>query len=251
MAKQRFINTKLWSDSWVRKLNPLDRYLFLYFLTNEHTNICGIYEVALETIAFETGMELDTLSRSMLRRLEPKIYYIDGWVCIANFEKHQRGRGNNKIAKGIKNAKSEVPSHIIDKLEDKKRYSMDSLSKSTDYSDLDLDRDIDINTNTGAKRKKKVFNPLGKDVIKAFEEVDPKNKTYYGNTTQRSACDFLLSEYGMEKILKAIKILPQINQKKLYVKQITSPWELKENWVKLGNAIKQQKSDTKNQVAFS
>lgn len=85
-------------------------------------------------------------------------------------------------------------------------------------------------------------NPLGAEVVKAFEGVDPKNKTYYENTTQRSACDFLIAEYGMERVLQAIKILPQINQQKLYVRQVTTPYELKENWVKIGNALKQDKN---------
>lgn len=94
--------------------------------------------------------------------------------------------------------------------------------------------------NTSDKSQKKQFNALGSEILKAFEEVDPKNKTYYGNKTQRSACDFLLEEYGLEKVLKAIKILPQINSKKLYIKQITTPYDLKENWVKIGNAIRQE-----------
>ncbi len=83
------------------------------------------------------------------------------------------------------------------------------------------------------------------EVIKAFESVDPKNKTYYGNKTQRASADFLLKEYGMDKVLQAVKVLPKINQKKLYIKQITTPYELKENWVKIGNAIKQDKGESR------
>jgi hypothetical protein len=96
--------------------------------------------------------------------------------------------------------------------------------------------------------KKKEYNPLGAEILKAFEVVDPKNKTYYGNKTQRLACDFLLSEYGIEKVLQAVKILPQINQKKLYIKQITTPYELKEGWVKIGNALRQLQDNKKEYV---
>lgn len=102
--------------------------------------------------------------------------------------------------------------------------------------------------NTGTKAQKS-FNPLGAEILKAFEAIDPKNKTYYANKTQRSACDFLLAEYGLEKTKSAIAILPQINQRKLYIRQITTPYELKENWVKIGNALRQSK-EIKNQVAF-
>lgn len=88
------------------------------------------------------------------------------------------------------------------------------------------------------------------EILKEFETIDPKNKTYYGNKTQRSACEFLLKEYGLERTLKAIKMLPVINQQKLYIRQITTPYELKENWVKIGNAIKVQKDTKKSNVAF-
>lgn len=66
MSKNRFINTKFWSDNFIIELNPLDRYLFLYFLTNEHTNIAGIYELPLRTISFETGIEKDMLEKMII-----------------------------------------------------------------------------------------------------------------------------------------------------------------------------------------
>lgn len=94
-----------------------------------------------------------------------------------------------------------------------------------------------------AEVKTSKYDPLGAEILKAFESVDPKNKTYYGNTTQRKACDFLLSEYGMDKVLKAIAILPEVNKQKLYVAQVTTPYELQQNWVKLGNAIKKIKNE--------
>lgn len=97
---------------------------------------------------------------------------------------------------------------------------------------------------------KNAYTSLGADVLKAFEEVDPKNKTYYSNTTQRKACDFLISEYGLERVLGAVKVLPQINKQKLYLRQITTPYELQENWVKIINALAQKKSDPKYKVAF-
>jgi len=108
------VNTKFWSDSWVReKLNPLDRYLFLYFLTNEHTNICGIYELHLDIIAFETGLDKHDLTKSLLPRLKPKVYYKDGWVIIPNFTKNQN-QGSKLIQIGIGNELSKVPPKILE-----------------------------------------------------------------------------------------------------------------------------------------
>src|SRR3990167_111504 len=153
MSKQRFINTKFWSDNYIVNLNPLERYLFLYFLTNEHTNISGIYELPLKRMATETGIDIDMLPK-MLKRMVGKIYYVDGWVCIVNFEKHQRSRGSPKIEKGIELAKKEVPVTILDKFSTlisslpidypyTPNYS-DSDSDSDSYSDSDSDSDNKI-----------------------------------------------------------------------------------------------------------
>ncbi len=114
MAKTRLINTKFWSDNFISGLEPLERYLFLYFLTNEHTNICGIYEIPLKTISFETGIELNLLN-NILERFEGKIYYYNGWVLIRNFSKHQAS-DNKNVQIGIEKAKALIPQHIITKL---------------------------------------------------------------------------------------------------------------------------------------
>lgn len=112
MSKQRAINTKFWSDPWVRdELNPLDRYLFLYFLTNEHTNISGVYELPIATIAFETGIEREELERSMIKRLRPKVIYHRSWVVLPNFPKHQNLRSPD-ILKGIEREFAEAPEQV-------------------------------------------------------------------------------------------------------------------------------------------
>ncbi|MFH1621091.1 MAG: hypothetical protein ABIB04_03325 [Patescibacteria group bacterium] len=117
MAKQRFINTRFWSDSFIAALAPFERYLFLYFLTNEHTSICGIYELPLRTIAFETGVREKHIVQ-IIERLNGKIYYIDGWVFIRNFERHQFARGNSKVIIGIANEKKSIPKEIIARIEE-------------------------------------------------------------------------------------------------------------------------------------
>lgn len=111
MSVSRMINSKFWSDSFVvDKLNPLDRYLFLYFLTNEKTNLAGVYEIPLRTIANETGLDKEEIVR-MLERLKGKVEYKDGWVCLVNFVKHQN-LNNKSIVKGIENEMKEVPESI-------------------------------------------------------------------------------------------------------------------------------------------
>jgi len=239
MAKQRYVNTKFWNDAFISHLDPLERYLFLYFLTNEHTNIAGIYELPLRTMAFETGIESEMLIK-MIGKMKEKIIYTEEWVCIKNFIKHQ-STTSVKVQQGISLELKNVPPHIIDVLIGY-GYHIHRSNEGIIYSNSNSNS----NTNTVAKAKKRSFNPLGEQIIKAFEGIDPKNKTYYGNITQRSACDFLIEEYTIEKVLELVPHLPEINQQKLYIGQITTPYELKLNWVKLANSYyKLKKQETK------
>jgi hypothetical protein len=83
-------------------------------------------------------------------------------------------------------------------------------------------------------------------VIKAFEKVDAKNKTYYGNKTQRSCAEFLIKQYGLDNVLKVIEIVEQTNGRD-YAPVITSPYDLKEKWGKLASAVQRIKN---NQVVM-
>lgn len=82
------------------------------------------------------------------------------------------------------------------------------------------------------------------EVIKLFEAVDPKNKTYYGNKTQRAACLFLLNEYGFEEVKKYIALLEHTNGMP-YFPTITTPVQLRDKWVQLENAVQRKKVDIK------
>jgi hypothetical protein len=113
MSKNRMFNTKFWSDSFiVDELNPHDRYLFLYLMLNERTNLCGIYELSIRTISNETGIEKEEVSR-MLKRLEPKIYYKHGFVILTNALKHQNYK-NKYIASGLQKELCKVPADLIE-----------------------------------------------------------------------------------------------------------------------------------------
>lgn len=117
MSKTRMIKTKFWDDNYIIELDPIEKLLFLYFLTNSMTNICGIYEIPLRRIAFDTGIDKDMVDKVLKRFTgDNKIYYIDGWIYIKNFEKHQRMSGSIEI--GIKKGLEEIPTEIMAKIKE-------------------------------------------------------------------------------------------------------------------------------------
>jgi len=118
MAKNRYINTAFWGDPYIRTLNPEETYLFLYLLTNFHTNIAGIYELAFDIILFETKFKDEKTLRKILNKFEKdeKIYYFSSWVFIRNFQKHQEIKKNDNINKGIKNILNSLPPKVLSKV---------------------------------------------------------------------------------------------------------------------------------------
>lgn len=116
MAKFRMVNTKFWSDPFIQDLAIQDKLLFLYFLTNEHTNICGFYEISLRTIEFETGVKKTEIIQSLDRlRQSGRVCYIDGFLHIKNFIRHQID--NPSVRAGIERELSKIPNEIKDKVQ--------------------------------------------------------------------------------------------------------------------------------------
>ena len=119
MAKQRIINTKFWSDGYILDLDPIERYLFLYLLTNEHTNISGVYEIPLRRMAQETGIDAEMLDKIINRfQKDCKVYYRTGWVMIKNFAKHQSTTSKtvqDAIAINLKQVPAEIINHFREK----------------------------------------------------------------------------------------------------------------------------------------
>ena len=98
---QRLIKSSFWSDSYIENLNPIEKMLYLYFLTNDKTNLIGIYELSIKRMSFQTGIDAKKIL-SILAKFETdkKILYKNNYVFIANFLKHQN-LNNSNIKKGV------------------------------------------------------------------------------------------------------------------------------------------------------
>lgn len=113
MAKNRMIDTKFWDDDYTSNLDPIEKLMFLYLLTNTSTNISGIYEIPLKKIALETGIDKEMVIKILDRFARDKrVFYSSGWICLKNFIKHQNQRSPTVIV-GIKNEIANVPKDIL------------------------------------------------------------------------------------------------------------------------------------------
>ena len=66
MATYRNIQMTFWTDIKVADdFTADDRYVYLYLLTNPHTNLCGCYEVSQKQIASDTGLPANKVKTAM------------------------------------------------------------------------------------------------------------------------------------------------------------------------------------------
>jgi hypothetical protein len=151
-----------------------------------------------------------------------------------------------------------VKGGAVKRLRGVKPKGLGGLSEKAAYSSTDNNTDILARTSRAGcppllendvpkKRQKKETpcSPEVNEVIKAFEELDPKNKTYYKNKTQREASEFLLGMYGLEGVLKRVAVISKY-QGRPYFPTITSPHDLKEKGEAFKQALQRDKLQNKD-----
>ena len=131
-TKSRLVNCKFWDDKYTSNLDPIEKLLFLYFLTNPLTNIIGVYEIEIRRIAFDTGIDKEMVIKIIDRfTADDKIGYYDGYIVIKNFIKFQNEKSPN-VKIGIENRIRELP-EVLRKFISDELEGIDTLSHLTKY----------------------------------------------------------------------------------------------------------------------
>jgi hypothetical protein len=148
MATQRYISTSFWDDEWIQTLDPSEKLLYLYLMTNPLTNIAGVYKLTIRRIVFDTGFNADTVSH-ILRKFQEakKAFHYNEYIILPSWPKHQKWEAKATIKTGIDIELGKLS-------EDTKkymvsigyRYPIEGYPYSPSYSDIDINlhSDIDI-----------------------------------------------------------------------------------------------------------
>ena len=97
MERLRSVNTNFWKDPWVEDLKPEEKLLFLYLLTNAHTNMLGVYEVSMKRMSTDTGLTEERVSKCFeVFERNRKGFYMATYVLLPNFLKNQKMNPNMK-----------------------------------------------------------------------------------------------------------------------------------------------------------
>ena len=135
MAKQKYriVATRFWKDKTIRRLDPLEKELYLYLLTNDQTTMCGIYQTTLDEMAHDTGLDYRQIPLMLEKFAEMGIagFYDDEWVVIPNYMKHQN-MDNEKVRAGVKSDMEALPEAVREyTLSIGYRYPMHTLSTTS------------------------------------------------------------------------------------------------------------------------
>lgn len=115
MANNRYVNTSFWKDGYIADLDPIEKLVFIYLLTNPQTNLAGVYEINIREIAFDTGIDKDMVVKIMSRfEADNKIIVNNGWVAMLNFQKHQKLNPKTEIT--VERIFESLPADISSKL---------------------------------------------------------------------------------------------------------------------------------------
>ena len=192
MSTMRYINSYFWNDPYVSDgLDPTEKLLYMYFLTNESTNLAGVYEISIRKMAFETGIDKEMIGRIIDRfQKDRKIYFYDNYVVISNFIKNQSLNDNmmKNIVTILDSLPAKIKSFISDKLNIPKSTRYERLSKalksfSNPTKPLPKDLKPLPNPSEGLPNRSEAFEILPETETEIEKEIEIKNKTEH-NTLQ-------------------------------------------------------------------
>ena len=158
MATYRQVHIKYWQDPFVEELEPLQRYFYLYLMTNSKTTQCGCYEISSKLIKYETGLsqsQIDNFIELLEKNNKIKFNKETNEFLLINWLKHNSFTSPKVkacINKETKNIKNQV---FIDYINDivNKNMPIDSLS-------IDYTRCIDTETQKEKEKEKEYKNNI-------------------------------------------------------------------------------------------
>jgi uncharacterized phage protein (TIGR02220 family) len=192
MSKNRYINTQFWADEYIENLESMQKYLFLYCLTNPLANIAGIYKISLKRISYETNIDFESLLKLFEGfERDGKVIFQNGWLACKNTIKHQKL--NKNIETGINEIINNSPRSIVDwvcgeylKEENERLYiDFESLSKASNYININININSNINSNINEKKNdipkkvKKENKSYNEDFEKTINYLNQKNNKNY------------------------------------------------------------------------
>lgn len=204
MDVKRYINTRIWSDTWFEELEGIERLIWLYLLTNQQTNLIGIYEIGLRRISNESGVDFNRLVTVMERFAnDSKAFHNGRFVIIPNYLRNQT-LANQNMVKSASNLYHALPDDVkkvlqslgIDDFENLRKglpnrlptvtkpFANRTASESESESEIEREEESEMPLISGRSLPRYFKDPLDLSVVddsldekKEKKKVAPKKKS--------------------------------------------------------------------------
>jgi hypothetical protein len=193
--KLRSVNTKFWDDSFITELNPSEKLLFLYLLTNSLANILGIYEITIKRISYDTGLTKETIAKGLesFAKGRKAFHTEDNYIIMPNWLKNQRLNTNMKVA--VAKEFNALPKHIKDSILSNGSEALPNNSEGfrmvmecLDKYEIEIEDEIE-DENKGVKKFNFDFiEESYKDIFESWLNYKKERKESYKTQTSLEAC---------------------------------------------------------------
>lgn len=209
MANNRYVNTNFWKDNYVADLDPTEKLVFIYLLTNPRTNMAGAYEINVREVAFDTGIDKDMIVKIMQRfENDNKILVESGWVVLLNFQKHQNL--NPKTLVTVSRLFATMPAQVISKL----ARSSTFLAHSSKWLSLQQKEDGTYDYDSSTEMPKEL-------ILSAIDSLSHKNRNIIETKEEVLTNVSTLAGSLEDEIIKAERRLPSAE-----INDMFAHWEL-------------------------
>lgn len=149
--KTRILYTEIWQDDFFSELNPSEKLLYIYYLTNDSVNIIHLYRCQPMRVSADTGIDTPIVLKAQQKFEEAgKIFFKNGYVYLKNAHRFESYVGEkNEIAKDklfnrLSNEIIDWYSNICDRGIDRvpigtRNKKSETRKKKLDFDELDSD----------------------------------------------------------------------------------------------------------------
>lgn len=146
--KTRIFQTRFYKDKEVLKLSLEAQHLFIYLLTCEHINICGIFELPDPYIILESKLTQEQLDKAKKELQDmSKVIFEDSWIFVVNARKNNNYENSEDNKKCLVKELLRVPKNV-----------MTVFNKYNPYESIDTTVDTTVEGSPDSTNKSKTIN---------------------------------------------------------------------------------------------
>lgn len=217
--KTRIFQTRFYKDKEVLKLSLEAQHLFMYLLTCEHINICGIFELPDPYIILESKLTQEQLDKAKKELQDMnKVIFEDSWVFVVNARKNNNYEKSEDNMKCLVKELLRVPKNVMATFDKYNPYesidtTVDTTVKGTPYSNYKqetINNKSKTRTKKQEKGKKEVSNTKPQDRMYQEAEIILSGYNTYFNKKFKNIdvwfknFVFWRKTYSLEEIQDAI-----------------------------------------------